>query len=341
MRILVEILHPAHVHFFRNFLEELTARDDEVVITARDKDVALSLLEQYGLEHEVLSTQRSGTIGLGKELVRRVSALGKTIRRVRPDVLTGIMGPTIALAGRRHRIPSVVFYDTEFATRTNSWVYRLANAVITPDCYQGKVPGRHVTYPGYHELAYLHPNRFTPDESRIRAFGVEPGESYSLVRFVSWQASHDTGEIAVPDTTKRAIVARLAESGRVLVSSESVLPDDLAPYRLTGPTADIHHLLSFAEIVVGESATMASEAAVLGTPAVYIARTSRGYIDDLAERYELVSRLQPGDERGIRAAVDRTVSAAPAEWAERRSMMLADKIDVTDWMVRWFEREYR
>ncbi len=40
MRILVDIGHPAHVHFFKNFIWEMEKRGHEFIVTARDKDVA-------------------------------------------------------------------------------------------------------------------------------------------------------------------------------------------------------------------------------------------------------------------------------------------------------------
>ncbi len=46
--------------------------------------------------------------------------------------------------------------------------------------------------------------------------------------------------------------------------------------------------MAHAQLVVGESATMSSEAAVLGVPAVFIATTGRGYTDDEERRYGLV-----------------------------------------------------
>src|SRR5258708_6637895 len=123
-------------------------------------------------------------------MAQRTPRLMKIMRSFRPDVMTGIMGPSIALAGalRPRRVPAVVFYDTEFAVQTNRIVYPLAYSVCTPDCYQGTVPGRHPTYAGYHELAYLHPNRFQPDPAVLAEFGLTPGEPYSIVRFVSWRA---------------------------------------------------------------------------------------------------------------------------------------------------------
>ena len=56
-------------------------------------------------------------------------------------------------------------------------------------------------------------------------------------------------------------------------------------------------------MIVGESATMSSEAAVLGVPAVMIATTGRGYTDDQERRYELVRHFT--DDEYDRAVDDR------------------------------------
>lgn len=339
MRLLVDILHPAHVHFFRNFAGEMQARGHEVRFTARRKDGTTLLLEQYGLPYELLSRQRRG-LGLAVELATRTARLARVARRFRPDAMTGIMGPSIALAGRALRIPAVVFYDTEFAWQTNWFVYPLAHSVCTPDCYQGRVRGRHLTYPGYHELAYLHPDRFTPERERLAAFGVGDGERYSLVRFVSWQASHDVAEKGLTLEQKRALVRRLQAHGRVLISSEGDLPEDLEPMRLRGPYRDVHHLMAFADLLVGESATMASEAAVLGIPAVFIATTGRGYTDDEERRYGLVRHFTDDRYDAAMAAVGELLERPPSWRAEARERLLDDKIDTTAWMIEHFERSF-
>jgi uncharacterized protein len=54
MRLLVDILHPAHVHVFGALAKELTARGHEVKFTLRDKDVARELLDQHGIAYELL-----------------------------------------------------------------------------------------------------------------------------------------------------------------------------------------------------------------------------------------------------------------------------------------------
>ena len=318
----------------------MEARGHELVVTARSKEISVELLERFGIPYRLISTQRSGGLGLAREMVERTWRLMGIVRRVRPDVLTGIMGPSIALAGRLCRVPAVIFYDTEFARQTNRFAYPLATAVCTPDCYRERVRGRHVTYPGYHELAYLHPNRFTPDPSKLAAFGLSAEEPYSLLRFVSWKASHDTGEVGLTPAQKLQLAEALGAHGRVVASSEGPLPEALRPLELKGPREEVHHLIAFAQMVVGESATMTSEAAVLGVPAVFIATTGRGYTDDQEERYGHVRWLREGDFPEALRAIEHFMAWGPrAIGAAARERLLAEKIDVTRWMVEWFERE--
>ena len=143
-----------------HFREEVLASGHQVMVTAREKEVSTILLENLGIPYVLISRQAAGGLGLAKEMLVRTWKLINLARKFQPDVLAGIMGPSITIAGRILGIPSVVFYDTEFARQTNWFAYRLAHSVCTPVCYSGKVSGRHVTYDGYHELAYLHPTRF-------------------------------------------------------------------------------------------------------------------------------------------------------------------------------------
>jgi uncharacterized protein len=341
MRILIDILHPAHVHFFRNFHDEMAGRGHDLCITARDKDRSVELLRGFGLPYQQISAQRQRD-GLAVEMIQRTRRLLTVIRTFRPDVLTGIMGPSIAVAGRLRRVPAVVFYDTEFSVQTNRFVYPLAHSVCTPDCYQGRVRGRHVQYAGYHELAYLHPNRFRPDAGRLSAFGVSPEEPYSLVRFVSWQAVHDRKERGLTAAQKRNLIDVLwARGRRVLISSEEPLPSDLAELEVKGPVDQIHHLLAYAQLFVGESATMSSEAAVLGVPAVFIATTGRGYTDDEEKRYGLVRHFTDDQYEEAIAAIEKLSSDSAREFGQAaRERLLGEKIDVTGWMVDYFESTF-
>jgi predicted glycosyltransferase len=127
----------------------------------------------------------------------------------------------------------------------------------------------------------------------------------------------------------------------VLISSEAPLPPDLAAFEVKGPVEQIHHLLAFAQLVVGESATMSSEAAVLGVPAVFIATTGRGYTDDEERRYQLVRHFREDQYDLAVDAIEKLLADSPRQFGQTaRQRLLEEKIDVTQWMVDYFERTF-
>jgi len=348
MRVLFDILHPTHVHIFRNLLRELSERGHAVSVTMREKDVSKALLDEYAISYEVLSRQRSG-LGLGVEFVERGVRLWRSVARFRPDFLVGCMGPSIATIGRLRRAlvadsaRIIVFYDTEMARLTNSFVYPLADYVCTADCYQAEVRGNHLTYPSYQQLAYLHPRRFTPDPEVVRSVGVDPTSRYFLVRFVSYQSSHDVGVQSIAFEKKLELVRALSRFGRVLVSSEKPLHGELERYALRLPASTLHHVLAFATLLVGESATMASEAACLGVTAVYVSPHGRGYTDDQERRYGLVHNFTGARlaDDWLGQACDLARDSSLVQRAgEARRRLIAEKIDVTSWMLELLEREH-
>ena len=51
MRIIINIGHPGHVHFYRNAILALEERGHEVLVTARAKDITYKLLGIYDIPH--------------------------------------------------------------------------------------------------------------------------------------------------------------------------------------------------------------------------------------------------------------------------------------------------
>ncbi len=341
MKVLVDILHPAHVHFFRNALYGLVHAGHEVLVTARDKDITLRLLDLYGIEYECISREASTRGGLMKELLARNFRMARLVRGRRPDVLTSIGGISTAQVGFLTRTRNLIFYDTENAGLSNFLSYPFATEVHTPDCYRGPVRGRHRTYAGYHELAYLHPRRFAADPLLLERYGVDPEGPYSVVRFVSWRAVHDVTARGFGDDEKIKLVKRLSEYGRVFITSETPLPEAFEPYRLPLPPDKIHHLLSFASVFVGESATMASESVILGTPAVYLDVVGRGYTDEQESRYGLCFNFRPSEARAASLKAEEILRdglKGSRGFREGRNRLLADKIDVTDYIIEQLTR---
>jgi predicted glycosyltransferase len=334
MRILFDVAHPAHVHFFREPMRQLVGQGHHVVITSRSKDVALDLLSELGIANISLSThQGGGVFSLLKELFKRDRALIRVVRDEQIDIMAAIGGTFIAHASRFTGVPSLVFYDTENATLQNLITYPFASHVFVPRAYQAWTPKRHTRYPGYHELSYLHPTYFQPDRSVAIENGLAKSGSTFLIRLVSWQANHDIGEAGWTDDLLGKVIEKLAPHGKVLISSEAALPEPYDQYRYPGRASDIHHVMAFCQAHIGESATMASESAVLGVPAIYAAYTGRGYTDEQETRYGLVKNLRELEWGSLETAIEPLLQQDKAHWGKARDAMLADTIDVAQYVV--------
>jgi len=207
----------------------------------------------------------------------------------------------------------------------------VAHAIYTPECFYDDLGSKQVRYPGYHELAYLHPDRFTPGTAVLDTLDAAPDDRLVVVRLNGWGSSHDIGQTGLASVHET--VERLENTGaRVLITSEVPLPDDLERCRAEIDPRRIHDLLYHADLFVGEGATMAAESAILGTPAVYVNSLQMGYTDELDEEYGLLFGFSGEHRHG--AALDRAVSvleeADEPEWERRRERLLAEKTDTTE-----------
>lgn len=336
MRILIEVTHPAHVHFFRNAIEEFGKRGHIVAVNARQKDITIQLLENYNIPYTTLSKMGRGRLGLMRELFIRDIRLWNFCRKFKPDILTGISAIFAAHVGFVRRKPVVIWDDTEHAG-AHKLADPFASVICTPDCYKKLLGKKQRRYAGCHELAYLHPKRFSPDIDIVRSFGLKPEEKYCIVRFVSWQAHHDVGQRGIADEEKFEFIKGLSSYAKPYITSESALPVGLEQYRLPIPAHLIHHVMAFSSLYVGEGATMASESAVLGVPSVYINTLKLGYIDML-EDYGLIKQTtdtKQAFEKSVSWLVD---PKAKEKCLAAREKLLAEKIDVTKYIVETIEQ---
>jgi uncharacterized protein len=342
MRILFNIGHPGHVHLFKNLVWELNAHGHECLITVINKDVSLQLLRGYGIDFEVVGNARTSIIGKSLEMSLVEARLLKAALSFKPDLLVGGVGNVyVAHIGKLLQRPSIVFDDTEHSKIEHLLMDPFVNAICTPSCYNADIGPKQVRYNGYHELAYLHPNRFTPDLSTVTDLGLTSDDVIIVVRFVSWRASHDVGHYGIQD--KVGLVKRLERYGRVIITSEGALPKELQAYRLRVLPEKLHDLLNQATLYVGEGATTASECAMLGTHAIYVNTLKAGTITEQEDRYHLVSdfsRRTCTDESVIEEAVCLLDNNnLKREGKEKRGRILAEKLDVTAFMV-WFIENY-
>ncbi len=339
MKVLIDINHPAHVHFFKQPARQLQAAGHQLLFTSRDKECTLSLLEELGFPHRRLSSIGDGSVlGFAKELLTRNARLLKVVRQFQPDVMAAIGGTFIAHVGFLTRTPRVAFYDTEMATLQNRITYPLLSKLCVPNCYTGPVPVHTQRYQGYHELCYLSPAHFTAQRQLAIDNGLQPDRRNFLLRVVSWQANHDLNEQGWSQILLEQVFDQLASLGHVIISSERPLPERLERWRYRGKASDMHHLMACCDLFVGESSTMASECAVLGVPAVYAASTSRGYLEELQQRYGLVTVLTRFDYDAIARAIAQALETDAKDYQCAREQLLNEAVDVSATVVKMIEQ---
>lgn len=328
-RLLVAIQHPAHVHFYRHAIGELEENND-VSIVVRDSEVATDLLDAYGFEYEVLGRSGSGIRLVASQLLYEAKML-RHAREFDPDIMTAIGGSAVAHVARAVGARSIVFTDTEHATLTNKLMAPFADEIWTPECFHADFGAKQVRYPGYHELAYLHPDRFSPDDSVREDVGLGKDERYVVLRLVSWEASHDAGAGGIDDVGD--VVERLEATGTaVLITAEGEVPSRVRDRQVEIEPHRMHDLLAGASLFLGEGATMAAESAVLGTPAVYVNTLRMGYTDELEARYGLLYNCQGAfrHEMAVETAESILSGADDHDWADARKRLLDEKADTTN-----------
>ena len=333
MKVLVGIWHPAHVHFFRNTILNLQENGHEVQIVTRNKEMTLELLDAYNFEYISMGEHRKSTLSKGFNLLSMDYALYKIAKKFQPDVLTGIMDMYSAHVGKLINKPVVIFSDTEHGGLYNKLTFPFATKVCTSSCFDMDIGSKQIRYEGYHELAYLHPNNFTPNEKILDEIGLKKDDVFFILRFVSWDASHDSGEHGFNLKSKINLVEKLQEYGTVFITSETELPHNLETNRLSIKPNKIHDLLYYSSLYIGEGATMASEAAILGVPAIFVSSLRLGYLTELEKKYGLAFSFNNSTEALDKAIDILNTKEFKKEYNAKRERLLKDKIDVTSFMT--------
>lgn len=346
MRVLISMGHPAHVHLFKNLIWEMEKKKHEIKIVARDKEMVLYLLDYYGFDYTVISTKGSGLVGIGKEMLIRNYRLLKIARKFKPDLMVAVFDPSIAQVGKILRISSIIFIDNEPEVVKFPIAYLtipFAETILTLTSVKHDFGTKEIKMNGYKELAYLHPNYFKPNPKVIENVGILKKEDFVLFRFVAWNAYHDIRKRGFDLEAKRRLVKELEKYAKVFITSESPLPAELEKYKITVPPEKIHDVLYFADLLIGDSQTMTTEAGVLGTPAIrcnsFVGENDMGNFIELEQKYGLISNYRNRDK-----AIDKAVELIQKpnlkeEWQKKREKLLKDKIDVTAFMV-WFVENF-
>lgn len=326
--MIVDIGHPGHVHLFKNLAHLFEQEGAEVLFTTREKEFELELLKAEGFHFKSFGKHYKRLIGKIWGILKFDLKMLITAFRFKPDLFIShgsiYASHAAFLLGKKH----LSLEDS--GNMEQIMLYRpFTDMILTPQVLPEELGPKQLRYDGYHEIAYLHPAFFKPDASVYEWLGLEKDEKYAIVRFVSWNASHDIGHKGLSNMDKIELVNKLSAKMKVFITSEAKLSPELEPYLIKIAPEKLHHALNFAEIVVSEGATVASEAGVLGTPCIYINSIARSYCQDL-EHYGLVYNTNEPDK--VFKLVETILSEDRAVFRERSNKMLSDKVNVTQFL---------
>ncbi|WP_271782595.1 DUF354 domain-containing protein [Aquimarina algiphila] len=337
MRILIDIGHPGHVHLFKNFAHEMQKKGHEFLFTCREKEFEIELLKTAGLRFVSFGKKYNTTLGklfglLKFDVLEIIQGL-----KFRPDVFMSHGSPYAAHASAILRKPHISMEDSGNWEQMRLYL-PFTSCVLTPDVLFEDLGEKQIRYQSYHELAYLHPKYFNATGNYNSILKLSPNDKYVILRFVSWNASHDKGQKGFSEKEKSKIIDYLASRYKIFITSEGYLPKKYNQYKIKISPEEIHEVLAGAEFFIGEGATMAAESGVLGTPSIYVNSIRRSYNED-QEKYGLVFNFQ--NEKGVLEKI-KEIEKIPdlkKTFAKRRQKLLKNKINLTAFLV-WFVENY-
>ncbi|KAF5073318.1 hypothetical protein DSECCO2_192960 [anaerobic digester metagenome] len=341
VKYLIDVGHPAHVHYFKKFANKMQDDGNLVVFTCRDKELVVTLLRHYGFKFFNFGKPYKSLFGKFFGLFYFTFRLFLVAIKQKPDMYINATMYSAFVAWTLRK-PHISFEDTYNMEQVRLYS-PFTTVILTGDYEHPPMGKKEIEYAGYQELLYLHPNQFTPDKSIYRTLGLSEGEKFVIIRFVSWNASHDIGHKGISSEKKLKAIEEFSKFAKVFISSESELPNKLEKYRVRIEPHRMHDAIAFASLVFGESSTMAEEAAMLGVPSVYIFNNSTFYTTHLEKEYRLMynySESIEGQQNAIEKGIEILKSSGlREEWQAKREKMLNDKIDVTAFLV-WFIENY-
>ena len=342
MNVLIDINHPAHVHLFRYVYSELIKDGHHAYVAAKPTKAITALLRLYGIPYLRMGKNKDSILGKGIQQVMDFFRLWWIVCTKKIDV--GVHGITLAWVSRITRMSCIVSDDDddEVEPLYAKYAHPFTDVVLSPVGTPRKSK-KTIYVHAYHELSYLHPNRFKPDPSVLKDAGVTEGEPYFILRFNAFKAHHDVGVVGLTIENKRKLVEYLSSKGKVFITTERDIDDEFKPYQLKVSPEKAHSLMYYATMFVGDSQTMTSEAAMLGTPAIrcntFVGRIH--YLEEEEHKYGLTYGFRPEQSNEMFKKIE-DLLAMPnlqEEWQTRREKMLSEKIDYSQFLT-WFIENY-
>lgn len=335
-RVLFDIGHPGHVHLFKNLARLLIADGVQVLFTLREKEFETELVQKEGFDHICFGKHYRTLIGKLWGLLRYDVQMIKTGLKFKPDLIIGHGTIYGAHAAPFLGAKVLAIEDTGNMEQVRLW-RPFTDAILTPTVLNKDLGPKQVNYESYHELAYLHPEFHTPDPSILEWLNVNENEPYAIIRFISWEATHDVGLRGLSAEDKIELVRRLSARMKVFITSERGVAEELRPYCLRIPPDRFHDALAYAALVVTEGTTTGAEAAILGTPVVYVSTFEDLMLLEM-QTFGLVYKTSVSKE--VFAIVEKVLQEDRQIYRDRAAHFVSTKTNATRFYYEFIKERY-
>lgn len=340
MNILIDLGHPAHIQYFHNFILIMKKRGHNFKLIARDKEVLHRLLEAYDFSFSSRGKGKKSIIGKQLYLCYADCLIYKYAKKFNPDLFISFASPYAAHVSKLLGRPHIAFDDTEHAKYSQMLYVPFTDCIITPKSFKNNYGTKQIRFDGTMDLAYLHPDYFHPKWAIYQKYDRKSGMPNVLLRFVSWNASHDKGYKGLSFDDKLYLINKIKDRACIYISSEEELPSELRIFKLEAQPEEIYDFLHYCTLFIGESGSMATEAAVLGTHSIICNSASKhfGVFDHLCE-YGSLFRIDNVNEIVLKAEELLADPSSKSKALKIAHKIIEDSTNLTPFMV-WFVENY-
>ena len=324
---------PAHVHLYKHVVRALVDRGHDVLVLGRDYGCTKALLEYYDLPHRIYGKCGTTKYSLFRELPKHYLRIARETRRFDPDLIFGY-GSYAAHAGAFSRTPTVLVHDSDTEGIDQAISRPFATAILTPRAFTHDLGEKHYRFDGFKECAYLHPDVYEPTTDIREQLGLDADERFAILRLNAFGSHHDVSQSGFSPQRRRELVERLSDHATVLVSDEGGNMDlsslDARPFDLH--PALLHDALAEAHLLIADTQTMVTEAAMLGTPAIrsnsFVGDDDMGNFVELAD-HGLIYNFSDFDDV-VETALDIIADDGATErWRRKRDDFVAGTVNLT------------
>lgn len=341
MKIIIDIGHPSHVHYFKNVIKILQSKGHEISIIARDKEITQNLLYAYGFDFISRGVGMNGFFGKIRYLLKTDFSLINIAKKIKPDLFLSCSSPYLAQVAFLMRKPHICIDDTDIANYEHIMYAPFSDAIISPVGFKKNFGKKHLLIDSTFDLFYLHPMHFLPDPSVKNELALEDGRQTVFIRFTSMSATHDWKYGKINYEGKLFLINSLKDNFNIMLSSEGEIPKELMQYRIKLSPDKIHDALYTSDLFIGESGSMSTEAAILGVPSINLTSSAKdiGVFKRLVDNEMMF--LIPDINEALKKALQILNKKAfdIDDYRTRGKNFINDKVDLTSFLV-WFIENY-